>query len=53
MIAVGIIIIVAGTCIMIAVSAVIAADLYDEECEKRGRDRKDSEGYEHGTEERK
>ena len=37
MIAVGIIIIVAGTCFIIAVSAVIAADLYDEECEKRER----------------
>lgn len=48
MIAVGIIIIVAGTCIMIAVSAVIAADLYDEECEKRERERKEDYG---GTDE--
>lgn len=49
MIVVGIIIIVAGTCIMIAVSAVIAADLYDEECEKQGREDNEEHG---GTDER-
>ena len=48
MIAVGIIIIMAGICFIIAVSAVITADLYDEECEKQERERKDNGGDEHG-----